>query len=330
MGLPENAASEVSSLTHKGYKIEGVELGEEPDGQYITPEDYGALYIQWADAIHRVAPDMKLGGPSFQEIQPDTRGKKLVLGNPVWFERFIDYLEKHNHTGDFNFFSFEWYPFDDVCKPTAPQIAKTAGLLASSINAFRRHGLKPEIPLVMTEYGYSAFGAQAEVDIEGALFNADTVGAFLALGGSRAYLYGYEAGAVDRDFPCTAGNNMLFTEDEDLSIKYRTATYFGAQLMMKEWLQPSGGERKLYRSFTLVKNGKGQPMVAAYAVMRPDLQWSVMSQTVTPKIMLEIRESPHDRPVGCQPFGRLACTQAHALSATGCGRPRAAHSKNDS
>jgi len=44
----------------------------------------------------------------------------------------------------------------------------------------------------MTRYGYSVFAGRPEVDIEGALFNADTVGAFLTLGGAKPYLYGYE------------------------------------------------------------------------------------------------------------------------------------------
>ena len=38
------------------YPLRQIEVGEEPDGQFTTPEDYGALYIQWADAIHAVDP----------------------------------------------------------------------------------------------------------------------------------------------------------------------------------------------------------------------------------------------------------------------------------
>ena len=46
--------------------IAGIEMGEEPDGKHAMPEDYGALYIQWADAIHKVDPKLKLGGPIFE------------------------------------------------------------------------------------------------------------------------------------------------------------------------------------------------------------------------------------------------------------------------
>ncbi|HEX3102244.1 MAG TPA: hypothetical protein VHQ01_10645, partial [Pyrinomonadaceae bacterium] len=239
-------------------------------------EDYGTLYIQWADSIHRAVPNIKLGGPSFQEIEPDSREGKAELGNPVWLERFIHYLDKHDRASDFSFFSFEWYPFDEVCKPTPPQIAQTAKLLSSAIRAFRRHGLKPDVPLVISEYGYSAFATRAEIDIEGAIFNADTVGAFLALGGSQAYLYGYEVNNIEHSYPCTAGNNMLFLGDEKGNIEYRTATYFGTRLMMQEWLQPTGGDHKFYLGTVTTKKDRRNTPIAAYTVLRPDGQSSMM------------------------------------------------------
>ena len=46
-------------------------MGEEADGQHMVPEDYGALYLQLATAIHSVDPTLKLGGPSFQGVNDD-------------------------------------------------------------------------------------------------------------------------------------------------------------------------------------------------------------------------------------------------------------------
>ena len=280
---PENAAAEISYLKARNYKFDRVEMGEEPDGQNVAPEDFAALYVQWAKAIHRIAPEIKLGGPSFQEIEPDTRGYKTELGNPVWFERFINYLKNHNRAADFSFFSFEWYPFDNVCQNNAPQLVQIPSTLNSYINVFRKHGLESDIPLIISEYGYSAFSARAEVDLEGALFNADTIGTFLTNGGTAAYLYGYEPNRVERDFACTAGNNMLFLGDENGKIKYKTATYFGARLMMQEWLQPSGGEHQLFAAETNAKNKRDKFTIDAYAVKRPDNRWAVMLLNKDPK-----------------------------------------------
>src|SRR6185295_916561 len=63
---PENAAAEIRYLRSRAYPVERIELGEEPDGQFVSPEHYAALYLQFARAIHTVEPKLQLGGPSFQ------------------------------------------------------------------------------------------------------------------------------------------------------------------------------------------------------------------------------------------------------------------------
>ena len=55
-GTPEDAAAQMAYLKKRGYPISYVEMGEEPDGQYMLPEDYAALYLQFATAMHRVIP----------------------------------------------------------------------------------------------------------------------------------------------------------------------------------------------------------------------------------------------------------------------------------
>ena len=45
---PEDSVAEIAYIEKRGYPISYVEMGEEPDGHYTPPEDYAALYIQWA------------------------------------------------------------------------------------------------------------------------------------------------------------------------------------------------------------------------------------------------------------------------------------------
>ncbi|HYR74896.1 MAG TPA: discoidin domain-containing protein [Pyrinomonadaceae bacterium] len=273
---PENAANEIRYLRGRGYSFDKVELGEEPDGQYITPEDFGALYLQWATAIHRIDPHLKLGGPSFQEIMPDDEGRPVRLGNSEWMRRFLDYLKRRGRLSDYSFFSFEWYPFDDVCAPVAPQLASAPKLLENALREMERRGLSGQIPWIISEYGYSAFATRAEIGIEGALLNADIVGKFLTLGGDQVFLFGYTPGIVGRDFPCTAGGNMLFSMDDDGDIMHYFATYFGARLVTQEWLQPTNEVHEIYPATTNARNSKGEELVTAYAVHRPDGLWSVL------------------------------------------------------
>ena len=111
-GTPDDAAAQISYIERRGYNIGFIEMGEEPDGKHVTPEDYGALYLQWATAIHKVDPKLKLGGPIFEGVNEDIKIWPDAQGRTSWMARFIDYLRTHNRLADLNFVSFEHYPFE--------------------------------------------------------------------------------------------------------------------------------------------------------------------------------------------------------------------------
>src|SRR6185437_5035866 len=109
-GTPEGAAAEIAYIEKREYPIAGVEMGEEPDGKHALPEDYAALYIQWAAAIHKVDPKVKLGGPIFEGVTEDIRVWPDAQGRTSWMGRFVDYLKSHGRLDDLAFVSFEHYP----------------------------------------------------------------------------------------------------------------------------------------------------------------------------------------------------------------------------
>ena len=271
---PENAAAEVRYWQRHGEAVREIEMGEEPDGQLMAPEDYGALYIQYADALHKVDPSLRLGGPGFQTDIDGWRTWPDGHGSTSWIGRFLRYLKSHGHLADFTFCSFEWYPFDDVCAPTAPQLLAEPALLARTVQRLRREGLPPTLPLYVTEYGYSSFAGQAEMDMAGALLNADIVGQFLTLGGTRAYLYGLEPNTPihEGDGCDTWGNLALFLSDDERHIHCPLATYYAAQLLTQEWVQP--GTRRPQAIFPASCDLR--PLVTSYAVHRPDGRWALM------------------------------------------------------
>ena len=108
---PEDSAAELAYIEKRGYPISYVEMGEEPDGQFMLPEDYAALYLQWATALHRVDPKLKLGGPVFTGANEDIKVWPDAQGRTSWLGRFLDYLKVHGRMADLTFVSFEHYPF---------------------------------------------------------------------------------------------------------------------------------------------------------------------------------------------------------------------------
>jgi len=269
-GTPEDSAAEVRFLRSRRYAVRQIEMGEEPDGQNVSPEDYAALYLKWAEAIHAVDPTLRLGGPAFQSTRdriaywPDARGRTS------WMGRFLDVLRARNRLGDFNFFSFEWYPFDKACEPVEPQLLSAPKILRRVLKQWRDDGVPASIPWLATEYGWSSYPAEAEVSIAGALFDADFVGDFLTQGGAAAYYYGLEPDVLLRNLQCGAiGNLLLFLSDEEHNIRYKLASYHAARMLTHDWLLPSG-THEIHRVLGTSES------LSAYAVRRPDGTWAML------------------------------------------------------
>ena len=131
---PENAAAEISYL--RQYPLEGVELGEEPDGQWASPEDYAALYAGVARRLAALNPRLKLGGPSLQNFEGQLLTWPDTSGNRSWMNRFLNYI--HAAGCPFDFFSFEFYPFDNICADAAHQLLQTPTRLDAMITSLRR------------------------------------------------------------------------------------------------------------------------------------------------------------------------------------------------
>ena len=85
---PEDSAAELAYIEKRGYPVSYVEMGEEPDGAYMLPEDYAALYVQLAKALHKVDPKLKLGGPVFTGVNEDIKVWPDAQGRTSWLGRF--------------------------------------------------------------------------------------------------------------------------------------------------------------------------------------------------------------------------------------------------
>jgi hypothetical protein len=271
---PDNMMTLLEYVGQKHYPTAGIELGEEPDGQMASPRDVATLYRLWAQKIRQYSPSLPIGGPSLQSIILNQMDEPFPTQK--WMEGFAGYLQEHNAQNLFNFFSFEWYPYDSVCAASAPQLAQAPYGLQKALQDIRGIQGLDTLPFFMTEYGYSAFSGISEVSMQGALLNADIVGQFLTLGGNKAFLYGWEPTYLQSDFGCEAGNNMLFGMDDNGKIRYRTATYYAAQLLSGQWAQPANNSLEVYPASADVTNKNGEPLISAYALRTPDSTWSLL------------------------------------------------------
>jgi hypothetical protein len=273
-GTPEDSAAQLAYLKKRGYAISYVEVGEEPDGQFMVPEDYAALYLQWATALHGVDRKLKLGGPIFTGVIEDIKTWPDAEGRTSWLGRFVDYLKARGRLGDLTFVSFEHYPFPP-CDINWADLYREPELIGHILDVWRADGVPADVPLMNTESNISWELTDPMQDVFSALWLADSVGAFLTRGGAVYYHSPIQPETLRPGCRAwsTYGN---FLANEKLEIQQHTAQYFASQLLNLEWVKHGGGAHQIFPAETGLKDEAGHTLVTGYAVHRPDGQWAFL------------------------------------------------------
>jgi len=273
-GTPDDAAAQIAYIEKRGYNIGYVEMGEEPDGKHAMPEDYAALYIQWATAIHKVDPKLKLGGPIFEGVNEDIKVWPDAQGRNSWMGRFVDYLKSHGRLSDLAFVSFEHYPFEP-CTITWKSLYVEPQLMKHVLQVWRDDGVPQNVPLMVTENHLAAELTGPMTTIFAALWLADNIGSFFE-GGGAAF---YHSPIQPQDIRNTClgwASWSNFVSDENYNIRGYTSPYFAARMINTEWTQHRSGLHHMFSSSTDIKDADGNVLVTSYVVHRPDDSWSLM------------------------------------------------------
>jgi len=312
-GTPEDAVAEIAYLKKGNYPISYIEMGEESDGQYMLPEDYGTLYLQWADALHRLDPTLKLGGPSFQGVNKDIEVWPDANGQSSWVRRFVIYLEAHHRMADLSFFSFEHYPLEP-CKLSWASLYDEPELVTRIMQTWREDGLPAGTPLFITESNLASGASETYMDIFSGLWLADYIGSFLTAGGNGLYYFHYLPLPMEHGCNDSPGTFGMFTVNNNDQVQQPLPQFFASQLITSEWVQPGSAAHQVFPARADVDDGAGHALVTAYALERPDGQWSLLvvnrDQYFEHKVHIRFRddatrkESYYEGEVSMSTFGR--------------------------
>ena len=273
-GTPEDSAAQIAYIEQRGYPISYVEMGEEPDGKHTMPEDYAALYLQWAAALHRVDPKLKLGGPIFEGVNEDITLWPDAQGRISWMGRFVDYLKAHGRIADLSFVSFEHYPFEP-CEITWKTLYSEPQLMKHILQVWRSDGVPANVPLMVTESHLAAELTGPMSTIFAGLWLSDNVGSFFAGGGSAFYHSPIQPQGLQKS--CLGWASWSnFVSNQQYDIKGYTSLYFAAHMINQEWIQHRSGVHTMFPSTVGIKDAEGNTQVTSYAVRRPDGNWSLM------------------------------------------------------
>ncbi|HXR39763.1 MAG TPA: discoidin domain-containing protein [Terracidiphilus sp.] len=299
---PEDSAAEIAYIEKRGYPISYVEMSEEPDGAFMLPEDYAELYLQWATALHKVDPKLKLGGPVFTGVNEDIKVWPDAEGRTSWLGRFLDYLKSHGRMSDLAFVSFEHYPLDP-CVINWTDLYREPQLWKGTLDAWREDGVPADVPLFNTESNVSWSLTDPMQDLFAGLWLADSVGAFLTDAGPGAAYYHSPIQPETLRSGCQAwGTFGNFVANDKLEIRQYTAQYFASQLINLDWVKHGAGMHQLYPAAGDLEDEAHHSLITAYAAKRPDGAWSLLIINKDPSNAHEVR-------IGFEDVGKETPTQ---------------------
>ena len=191
-----------------------------------------------------------------------------AAGKVSWLGRFVDYLKAHGRLNDFTFFSFEHYPYQDKPTYSWADLYPEPAYVSHIVQVWKDNGLPPNIPFFMTEGNIG--GGAGPSTVKGALWLADYVGSMMTAGAGATYYFHYMPS------PGQYGAYPLLLIDENYNLVGYPPQYLASQVITKEWVQPVDAPHRLFKVSSDVTDAAGTLLVTAYAVERPDGQWSLM------------------------------------------------------
>jgi hypothetical protein len=69
----------------------------------------------------------------------------------------------------------------------------------------------------------------------------------------------------------------MLNMDRDYKMRGHLSQYFASQVITREWVQPVDAEHRMFRVASDVREKDGHVLVTAYAVLRPDGGWSLLT-----------------------------------------------------
>jgi hypothetical protein len=214
---------------------------------------------------------------------PDAKGKTSWLG------RFIDYLKAHGRMEDLSFVSFEHYPLEP-CVVNWADLYREPALVEGILKTWRDDGVPIDVPLMNTESNVSWSLTDPMQDLFAGLWLADSVGAFLLNGGPGAVYYHSPIQPEPLRPGCGAWSTYgNFVADENLEIRQHTAQYSASQMLNLDWVKHGAGEHQLYGAVGDLLDEAKHELITAYAVKRPDGEWSLMIINKDPSNAHEVK-----------------------------------------
>ncbi len=208
---------------------------------------------------------------------PDANGKTSWLG------RFLDYLRQHGRMNDLAFFSFEHYPYDG-CKTPWGTLYDEPELVSHIMQIWREDGVPADLPMFITESNLSSAASETYMDMFAGVWLADYIGSFLTAGGKGVYYFHYLPLQMEHGCNDSPGTFGMFTVDINYQVQQPLSQFFVSQQINLEWVQPGVGQHIVFPAKGDIDDGAGHALVTAYALKRPDGEWSVMAVNWTSKM----------------------------------------------